>query len=168
MHPKRVGCSLRGIHCKGNLVPSRKQVTPKLTRTKGSLSSHKRVSGPVLNQYSSHSYRQHNSGCLYKQGGRDKVGPSVCPNMENPDLVHQETGYFQGLTHSRAAECNRGQAIQARPDNPDRMVPPLRGLLGNMVPVAPASNGSVCHQVQQQTALICITSPRPPGMPSHQ
>ena len=41
---------------------------------------------------SSHCYRQHHSGCLHKQGEGDEVGPSVCPSMENPDLVLQETG----------------------------------------------------------------------------
>ena len=34
---RRVGCSLKQMHCKGNLVPSRKQATHKLSRTKGSL-----------------------------------------------------------------------------------------------------------------------------------
>ena len=46
------------------------------------------------------------------------------------------------------------------------MVAPSRGLPGNMLPVAPASSGPVCHQVQQQTASICITGSRPPGMDS--
>ena len=35
-----------------------------------------------------------------------------------------------------------------------------------MLPVAPATSGPVCHQVQQQTATICVTGPRPPGMGS--
>ena len=65
---KRVGRSLRGTHCKGNLVPSRKQVTHKLSGTKGSLSGPKRVPRHLLEQHSSHSYRQHHSGCLHKQG----------------------------------------------------------------------------------------------------
>ena len=38
-------------------------------------------------QLSTHSHRQHHSGCLYKQGGRDEVGPPMCPSMENPDLM---------------------------------------------------------------------------------
>ena len=35
-----------------------------------------------------------------------------------------------------------------------------------MLPVAPAPGGSVCHQIQQQTATVCVTGPRPPGMGS--
>ena len=44
--------------------------------------------------------------------------------MENPDLVLQETGDPQGPTQSRLAECGSRQAIQARPDHPDRVVLP--------------------------------------------
>ena len=32
--------------------------------------------------------------------------------------------------------------------------------------VAPAKSGSVCHQVQQQTASVCVTGARPPGLGS--
>ena len=35
-----------------------------------------------------------------------------------------------------------------------------------MLPVAPTPGGPVCHQVQQQTATVCVASPRPPGMGS--
>ena len=45
---RRVGRSLRQAHCKGNLVPSRKQVAHKPSRTKSSLSSSKTVSNPLL------------------------------------------------------------------------------------------------------------------------
>ena len=65
-HKKRVGRSLRGTHCKGNLVPSRKQVIHKPPGTKGSLSGPKRVPRSLLEQHSSHSYRQHHSSCLHK------------------------------------------------------------------------------------------------------
>ena len=35
-----------------------------------------------------------------------------------------------------------------------------------MLPVAPAPSGPVCHQVQQQTATVCVTGSRSPGMAS--
>ena len=81
--------------------------------------------------------------------------------MENADLMLQETGDSQSPTHSRSAECHSRQAIQTRADHSDRMDPPSRGLPGKMLLVAPSSSGPVCHQVQQQTDSICITSPRP-------
>ena len=74
---RRVGCSLRRAHCKGKLVPSRKQVPHKPPRAESSISSSKRVSNPLLQQDSTDSYRQHNSGSLYQQRGGMKSG-SVC------------------------------------------------------------------------------------------
>ena len=35
-----------------------------------------------------------------------------------------------------------------------------------MLPVAPASSGLVCHQIQQQTPTVCVTGPKPPGLGS--
>ena len=58
------------------------------------------------------------------------------------------------------------QTLQTRPDHSNRMVPSPRGLPNHMLPLAPAPSGPVCHQVQQQTATVCVTSSRPPGMGS--
>ena len=74
---RRVGRSLRRAHCKGNLVPSREQAAHQPLRAKSSFSSSKRVSNPLLQQDSTDSYRQHNSGCLYQQRGGMKSG-SLC------------------------------------------------------------------------------------------
>ena len=74
---RRVGRSLRRAHCKGNLVPSRKQVPHKPPRAESSISSSKRVSNPLLQQDSTDSYRKHNSGSLYQQRGGMKSG-SLC------------------------------------------------------------------------------------------
>ena len=46
-------------------------------RAKSSVSGSKRVSNPLLQQDSTNSYRQHNSGCLYQQRGGMKLG-SLC------------------------------------------------------------------------------------------
>ena len=70
----------------------------------------------------------------------DEVGPSVCPSVENPDLVFQKTGYCQSPTHSRLAECASRQAIQAWPDHSNGFVSPPRGLPSNMQQVARASD----------------------------
>ena len=114
---RRVGRSLKQAHCKGNLVPSRKQVAHKPLRAKSSFSSSKRVSNPLLQQDSTDSYRQHNSGCLYQQRGGDDVGLSVCPTVENPVLVYQTAGNSQGTSHPRPAERDSRQAIQTWPDH---------------------------------------------------
>ena len=163
---RRVGHSIKRMHCKGNLVSSRKQVAHKSLGTKGGLSGLQRVPRPLFKQYSPDSHRQHNSGCLYQQRAGDEVGLPVCPTVENPVLVYQETGNPQSMSHPRPAECDSRQAIQTRPDHSDGMVPSPRGVQDYMLPVAPATGGPVCHQIQQQTTIVCITGSRPPGMGS--
>ena len=161
---KRVGRSLRRAHCKGNLVPSREQAAHKPLRAKSSISSSKRVSNPSLQQDSVDSYRQHNSGCLYQQRGGDEVGLSVCPTVENTVLVYQAASNPRGTSHPRPAERDCRQAIQAWPDHSNGVVTSSRGIQSHMEPVAPASSGPVCHQIQQQTTTVCLTGPRPTGL----
>ena len=146
---RRVGRSLKRTHCKGNLVSSRKQVAHKSLGAKGGLSGLKSVPRPLFKQHSPGSHRQCNSGCLYQQRRGDEVGLPVCPIVENRVLVHQEAGNSQGTSHPRPAERDSRQAIQARPDHPDGMVPSPRSVQSYMLPVAPATGGPVCHQVQQ-------------------
>ena len=82
--------------------------------------------------------------------------------MENLDLVYQETSDSKP-THSRPAERGSRQAIQARPDHPNRVVSPSRGLPLNMQQVAPAQNRLIGHEVQQQVASVCVTGTGTPG-----
>ena len=163
---RRVGRSLGRPYCKGNLVPSRKQVAHKPPRAKSSFSSSKGVSNPGLQQDCVDSYRQHNSGCLYQQRRGDEVGVTVCPTVENPVLVHQTAGNPQGTSHPRPAERDSRQAIQTWPDHSNRVVTSSSSIPSCMRTVAPAKSGPVCHQVQQQTASVCVTGARPPGLGS--
>ena len=103
---------------------------------------------------------------INKEGGGDEIGLPVCPTVENPVLVYQETGNPQGTSHPRPAECDSRQAIQTWPDHPNGVVTSSRSIPSYMFPVAPAPSRPVCHQVQQQTATVCVTGPRPPGMGS--
>ena len=86
--------------------------------------------------------------------------------MENPVLVYQETGNSQGTSHPRPAERDSRQAIQTWPDHSNGMVPSPRGFPSYMLPVAPATSGPVCHQIQQQITTVCVTGSGPPGMGS--
>ena len=133
---RRVGRSLKRAHCKGNLVPSRKQVAYKPLGTKGSLSGPKRVPRSLFKQHSPGSHRQHNSDCLYQQGRGDEVGFSLCPTVENPVLVHQETGNSRSTSHPRPAECDSRQAIQTWPDHSNGVVSSPRDVPSYMLPVA--------------------------------
>ena len=155
---RRVGRSLKRTHCKRVLVTTRKQTAYKLSGVKSSLLSSKRVSRPLWPQDGTCSNRQHYSSVIHKQGGRHEVGPTVCPSMENLDLVYQSSSNSQSPTHPRPAERSGRQAITARPDHSNRMVPPSRDFPSYMQQVAPTSDRSICHKVQQQVASVRVTS----------
>ena len=160
---RRMGRSLKRVHCQRNLVPTGKQIAYKLSRTKSSVSSFKRVPKPMRGQNGSDCNRQHHGSVLHQQGRRHEVGPTVCPTLENLDLVHRETSDSKGPTHSRPLKCSCGQTIQIGTDHPNRMVPPSRGFSSPVQQVAPASNRSFCYEIQPQIAPVCITSSRPHG-----
>ena len=160
---RRVGRSLRPSHCKRFLVTTRKQATHKLSGTKSSIPGFTRVPRPLFGQDSTSSNRQYDNCVLHKQGGRHEVGPTVCPTVVNLDLVHQETSDAQGPTYPRPAKCGSGQTIQAGPDHSDRVVSPSRGFSDIMQQVAPTSDRSLSHEVQQQVTSVCVTSTRSPG-----
>ena len=160
---RRVERSLKRKHCKRHLVPSGKQAAYKLPRTQGSLSSLKRVPRLLHTQDSTCSNRQHHSCVIHKQRRRHEVGPTLCSTMENLDLVHQKSSNSQSPTHYRPAECGSRQAIQTRPDHPNRVVSPSGGLPSNIQQVILASNRPIRNEVQQQVALVCVTGTRSPG-----
>ena len=163
---RRVGRSLKREYGKGKLVTPRKQIAHKLSRVEGSSPGFKRIPGSPHKQGSSHSYRQHYCGSLYKQRRGNEVGPSVCTTMENTDLVHQKSSNPQGSAYPRSSECHSRQTIQTGPNHSNRMVPQPRGIQSNVQPVAQAPSGSFCHQVQQQASTVRLPSPRPPGLGS--
>ena len=155
---RRVGRSLKRTHCKRLLVSSRKQATHKLPRTQGSLSSLKRVPRSLCKPNSPSGYGQHNSRSIHKQGRRHEVGPSVCPPVENLDLVFPETSNSKSPSYSGQAKCDSRQAIQTGPDHPDGVVPCPGSISKPVQEVAPASNRSLRHQVQLQTTSVCVSS----------
>ena len=160
---RRVGLLLSQAHCKRGMVITGKQAAYTLSGTESSIPGSKRVPRPLLGQDSPGSNRQHNGSGLCKQGRRHEVGPTLCPIVENLDLVYQETSDSQGPTHPRSPKCSSRQTIQTGSDHPDRMVSPSRSFPNLMQQVAPASNRPIRHEVQQQVASICVTSTRPPG-----
>ena len=94
---------------------------------------------------------------------RHEVRHTLCPTVENLDLVYQTSGDSQSPTYSGQAERGSRQAIQTRPDHSNRMVPPSRGFPNYMQQVAPTSDRSICHEVQQQVTSVRLTST---GLPS--
>ena len=163
---RRVGRSLKRVHCKRVLVGAGKQAAHNLSGTKSSVSSLKRVPKSLCRQNSSSSNRQYYSGSLHKQERRNEVGPTMCPTVENLDLVFPATSDSKSSTHPRPFKCDSRQAIQAGSDHPNRVVPPSGSFSTNMQPMAPASNRSICHKVQPQVTSVCLSSTGLPGCSS--
>ena len=160
---RRVGRSLRRAHCKRDMVTTGKQAAYKLSGAKSSIPGSKRVARPLLRQDSPGGNRQHNGSGLCKQGRRHEVGPTLCPILENLDLVCQETSDSQGPTHPRSPKRSSRQTIQTGSDHPDRVVSPSRSFPNLLQQVAPPSDRPIRHEVQQQVASICVTGTGPPG-----
>ena len=55
--------------------------------------------------------------------GEMVLGPSLCLTVDDPDLVHQESGNPQSSTYSRLSDCDRRQIIQTGSNQSNRMVP---------------------------------------------
>ena len=162
---RRVGRSLKRVHCKRVLVGAGKQAAHKLSGTQSSFSN-LRVPRSLCRQNSPSSNRQYYSGSLHKQGRRHEIGPAVCPTLENLDLVFPATSNSKSLTHPRPSKCDSRQTIQAGSDHTNRMVPPSGGFSTDLQPMAPASNKSICHEVQPQVTSVCLSSTGLPGCSS--
>ena len=168
---RMVGHSLKRIHCKRILVGSGKQATHKLSRAQSSVFGPQGVPKSLCRQNSSSSNQQYYSGCLHKQRRRHEVRPSMCPTVENLDMVLPAASDAKSATHPRPLKCNSRQTVQVLPaasdaksathprplkcnsrqtvqagsDHPDRVVPTSRSLSSDMQPMAPASDRSICH-----------------------
>ena len=160
---RRVGRSLKRVHCKRVLVGSGKQAAHKLSGAQSGVFGPQGVPKPLCRQNSSSSNRQYYSGRLHKQRRGHEVRPSMCPTVENLDLVFPATSNSKSATHPRPLKCDSRQTVQTGSDHPDRVVPTSRSLSSDMQPMAPASDRPICHEVQPQVASVCLPST---GLPS--
>ena len=163
---RRVGHSLKQVHCKRTLVSAGMQAAYKLSGTKSSFSSLKRVPRPLCGQDSSSGHRQYDGSVLHKQGRMYEVGPTVCPTVENLDLVYPATSNSKSPTHPRSPKCGSRQAIQTGSDHPNGMVPPSGGFSNVVYQMGPATDRPIRHEVQPQVTSVCVSSTRPPGCSS--
>ena len=163
---RRVGRSLKRVHCKGVLVSAGKQAAHKSPGAKSSSLGLERVPGPMHQPNSPSGHRQYHCSGLHKQRRRHEVGPSLCPTVENLDLVFPATSNPQSPTHPWPAKCDSRQAIQTKSNHPNRMVPPSGRFSKIMQQVAPASDRPVCHEVQPQVTSLCLSSTGHPGCSS--
>ena len=67
-------------------------------------------------QSSPHRLRQHLSGGIHQQTGGYSIGRTLCPDVENPNMVQSEQCYTQSTTHPGITQRNSGQPLQEEPD----------------------------------------------------
>ena len=145
MHQERWGSHLGEHTARGTMVPSRSKLHSNFLELRWSFGP-LRIPRPLVEQYCCYSYRQHSRGCLYEGTGGDEVRPSLCPSVENPDLLFQETG-DSNPTHSRRLTVIAHKLSSLTQLNrTDRRVPLVRVFRNEMPLVAPRLGGPVfCH-----------------------
>ena len=161
MHQERWGSHLGEHTARGTMVPSRSKLHINFLELRWSFGP-LRIPRPLVEQYCCCSYRQHSSGCLYEGRAGDDVRPSLCPSVENPDLVFQETG-DSSPTHSRRLTVIAHKLSSLTQLNrADRRVPPVRVFRNKMLLVAPRLSGPVFGHLAQQLFQLSSLGIDPP------
>ena len=154
---RRLGRTLRGLHCKRHLVVHRKSPSYKFSGTESSPSGPPKVRTSMPGPDCSCCNRQHNSGLLHKQARGYEVRLSLCPPMETSVLVPSQRDNFEGKAHSRSLECDSGQTFQAQSSDTNRVVSLSTGIQLLVFQMGPPASGLVCDPVQSQTFPVCVT-----------
>ena len=153
---RRLGRTLRGLHCKRRLVQARKSPSHKFFRIKGSSPGPEEFRASVQGSHCSCRDRQHHSGLLHKQARGYEVRLSLCPPLETSLLVPPQGNCAESKAHSGPLECDSGQAFQAQPSDSNRVFPFSAGFHSVVLQMAPTTSRFVCDPVQLQTSSVCI------------
>ena len=156
---RRLGRTLRRLHCKRRLVPPRRPPSYKFSRDESGPSGLTTVRASVQGSDCSCGNRQYHSGLLHKQTRGYEVRLSLCPPLETPVLVPSQRHNVKGKAHSGSVKCDSRQAFSAQSSDSDRMGSLPSGFQSVVFQVAPTASGLVCDQVQSQTAPVCVTGP---------
>ena len=85
---RRLGCSLRGLHCKRHLVRTRKSPPHKFFGAKSSVSGPQEFRASLQGPDCSDSNGQHNCGFLHQQGRGYEIRFSLCPPLRLLSWCH--------------------------------------------------------------------------------
>ena len=83
---RRLGRTLRRLHCKRPLVQVRRRLAHKFARTQGSPAGPETVRAVVLELDHSGLHGQHNSGFVHQQGRGYEIRLSLCSPLETPSM----------------------------------------------------------------------------------
>ena len=119
----RLGRSLRSRIYRGSLVSSRKASTHQRIRNEGGFSGPTILQKDLSKQLSPHCLRQHLTGSIHQERGRHSIGRTLCPDVENPNMVQSEQCDTQSTTHPGITQHNSGRPLQEELDPINRVVP---------------------------------------------
>ena len=111
-------------------------------------------------------HRQYNGGLLHQQGRGYEIRLSLCPPVENSDLVPFQGNSPEGPAHSGSLECDSRQAVKTQSGDSNRVVAGSTGVQSVVLQVGPSSGRLVCHQFQSQTPQVCFTGSGSKGLDS--
>ena len=160
MHQRRVGGPLEQLYYKWGLAAIRKRLAYQYFRAESCFSSSKTFSRTIEAKNCVGFFRQLNCGLLYQQGRRHSLLPNVCFDVENSGMVQCQGDPYQSQTYSRESQCDSRFRVQEGHGHSDRIVSAPSGFSRNLSSLVQANGGSVCHQLECQTANLRISCPR--------
>ena len=154
---RRLGRTLRALHCKRRLVSHRKSPPHQFFGVEGSPSGPNEFRASMQGPDCSCCKGQHNGSLLCKQTGQYEVRVSLCPPMETSVLVPPQGNNPEGTAHSRSLECDSGQTFLTQSGDSNRVVPISASVQSFVFHMGPTANRLVCNPVQSQTASVYVT-----------
>ena len=155
-----LGCTFGKPDSQWTVVGQRSKFAYKYLGTKGSVSSNKVFSNPSFEQEGLGGLRQFNSGGLPQQTGGDPFTRNVPHDMASHGFLSSQSNFAEGSTHSGLSECDSRQSFTQGQGHTDRMVSSSQNFSKDLPNLAQANDRLVCHQNEQQTSSVCVSSPR--------
>ena len=160
----RVGRTLSGQDCTGDLATQLERSPHKLPRASGSLSNLAEISGTCQGEGSVPLHGQYNSNVIHKQAGGNQINLNVTLNLETPQVVPKSENHPCGETYRRGEECGRGCLIPNTSDTSNRVDAQSNGFHRDMSVDGLSGGGSVRNLSEPSTSPIRIPSTRSRSM----
>ena len=109
------------------------------------------------------SFRQLQGGCLFEESGWHPISSSVSGHSA---ISSERECQSISVTHPRQAKCPSRQLVQVGKGDIHGMVTSPVSWSVSIPAMGTSSDGSDCHQVQQQTSYVCISSTGSDGVES--
>ena len=154
---RRLGRSYRQRFSKRTMVSSRTAPSYQPVRTKSSDSGSATLPPALQRETGSNCLRQHDSGVLYQQTGRDTFLSNVCTDVETSDLVQQTQHHTQVKACSRCLERYRGRPLTQGSNPGNRVVPVSKDIQTDLSTMGIPPDRSIRDQQKQQTTSVCVT-----------